>query len=387
MSKEVLIISNYYPPEMGAAANRIQELALQLKSLGCSVTVLCPLPNYPFGKIFDGYPKKGPYKEVIEGINVIRLSTYATKSTDKVKRFKGMFAFARSVSSFVRNNHLPDNIIVQSPPLLVSYFSLRSLIKTGRTPILNVSDLWPLAGIELGAIKKGVMHRYFLRMERFIYSNAALVCGQSNEILTHVNSIVPNAKTQLYRNFPSPKVSDAVGKPKGSVRIIYAGLLGTAQGIEALVAALKLPVNWQLDLYGEGTEAAQIEAYLKTTQKNITYKGSLSKEALHQLLPSYHLSLVPLKKRIYGSVPSKIFELAHFGMPIVYFGDGEAAQIIKQYGLGWATENFSFDHLNSLLKEIEASRESWPVPREIMNTAQQHFVSRPQVNALYEHLI
>ncbi|MEP2936586.1 MAG: glycosyltransferase family 4 protein [Gilvibacter sp.] len=386
MSKKVLIITNYYPPEMGAAANRIQELALQLNSLGCEVTILCPLPNYPFGKIFDNYPKKGPFTETIKGIKAIRLTTYATKSTERVKRFKGMFAFARSVSSYLKNNEVPSNIIVQSPPLLVSYFSIRSLAKSGQAPILNVSDLWPIAGVELGALKKGVMHRYFLRMERYIYSNAKLICGQSNEILTHVKTIVPQAKTQLYRNFPSPEVAQTVIKPKGSVRLIYAGLLGTAQGILDLCEHIQLPINWELDLYGEGTEAAQVVQYLETSSKQINYKGSLTKEALHELLPTYHLSLVPLKKRIYGSVPSKIFELAHFGMPIIYFGDGEAASLITQHGLGWATQNFSFDQLNSLLTKIESEREAWPTPREIMNTAQHEFVSKRQVAELYGHL-
>jgi glycosyltransferase involved in cell wall biosynthesis len=386
MSKEVLLISNYYPPEMGAAANRIEELAMQLKALGCNVTVLCPLPNYPFGQIFEGYPKKGPYRESINGIQIIRLSTYATKSTDRIKRFKGMFSFAKSVSAYCRSHELPANIIVQSPPLLVSYFAVRSLTKKGRQPILNVSDLWPIAGLELGAIKKGLIYRFFLLMESYIYKNAKLVLGQSEEILDHVKSKAPTAQLQLYRNFPSPKVENVTVKPKGSVRLIYAGLLGTAQGIFDLVKQLELPVNWSLDLYGEGTEAAQIEDYLRTASKAIWYKGSLSKEDLHEALPQYHLSLVPLKKRIYGSVPSKIFELAHFGMPIVYFGDGEAAQLIKKHNLGWATDNFDLSALNSLIVEIEKEREVWPIPREIQNTAKQHFVSQPQIKQLYERL-
>jgi glycosyltransferase involved in cell wall biosynthesis len=386
MSKKVVLISNYYPPEMGAAANRIQELALQLNTLGCDVTVLCPLPNYPFGQIFEGYPTKGEFEETIQGIKVIRLSTYATKSTARIKRFKGMLAFAKSVSAYIKSNQLTANVIVQSPPLLVSYFALRSLNKKGGNPILNVSDLWPIAGVELGAIKKGIAYGFFIKMERYIYSNARLILGQSNEILEHITKTVPAAKTLLYRNFPSPNSVQCVQKPKGSVRLLYAGLLGTAQGIFELCQNIQLPINWQLDLYGEGTEAHQIEAYLKTSNKAIQYKGSLTKEALHEVLPTYHISLVPLKKRIYGSVPSKIFELAHFGMPIIYFGDGEAAQLIELHGLGWATQNFDFTRLNNLLIEIEKEREKWPIPREIMNTAQQEFVSQRQVKQLFEHL-
>ena len=70
--QDILIISNYYPPETGAAANRIETLAHGLRDKGWKVSVLCPLPNYPNGKIFDGYQGKIKHKYVEKGIKVYR---------------------------------------------------------------------------------------------------------------------------------------------------------------------------------------------------------------------------------------------------------------------------------------------------------------------------
>ena len=53
--EELLIITNYYPPEKGAAANRMEQLALKLKQNNYSVSVVCPLGNYPEGKLFTAY--------------------------------------------------------------------------------------------------------------------------------------------------------------------------------------------------------------------------------------------------------------------------------------------------------------------------------------------
>ena len=58
MQKDILIITNYFPPEKGAAANRIFDMAKAYKNNGYEVLVVCPLPNYPKGKIFKAYKKK-----------------------------------------------------------------------------------------------------------------------------------------------------------------------------------------------------------------------------------------------------------------------------------------------------------------------------------------
>ena len=80
----ILIVSNYYFPELGAAPNRITNLAEGLKEIGHNVEVLCPIPNYPKGKIFDGYKGRVARKENINGINTYRYWVYPSVSKNPV---------------------------------------------------------------------------------------------------------------------------------------------------------------------------------------------------------------------------------------------------------------------------------------------------------------
>ena len=96
----VLIVSFYYEPEIGAAPSRITNLAKGLKEQGVDVDILTCLPNYPQGKIFDGYRGHFSMHENIDGINIFRYWTYATVSKNPVKRVLAMFAFAMTMWAF-----------------------------------------------------------------------------------------------------------------------------------------------------------------------------------------------------------------------------------------------------------------------------------------------
>lgn len=371
---------------MGAAANRIQLLAESLVARNMQVTVLCPIPNYPFGDLFEGYPSKGPFQEEINGVQTLRLTTFATKSTKPWLRFKAMATFANSVAQQLKAAHSYDAIIIQCSPLLVGYRSLKTAKKLGLRAVVNVSDLWPLAAVELGAMKKGLAYAWMRMMESYIYKNADLILGQSEEILTHVSKHGGRCKMLLYRNFPKVSSTQIAKQPNAQVKVVYAGLLGAAQGILELCKNIDLPANWELHIYGQGNEQQAIADYLDSSSKSIIYMGSLDKEALHKQLPNYHLALAPLKTRIYGSVPSKLFELPHFGLPVLYLGQGEGKNVVSQYKLGWTVNSSDWLALNDLLQRIDADRSNWPKPAELKETAGLRFNPGEQLSQLIKYL-
>ena len=91
---EILIISNYYPPEKGAAANRIEQLALKLHQNNYNVTVLCPLGNYPKGELFPEYKGKFSVTEKLQNIAVKRLWIYPSVSKNIFKRTVSVLSFS-----------------------------------------------------------------------------------------------------------------------------------------------------------------------------------------------------------------------------------------------------------------------------------------------------
>ena len=132
--KEITIITNYFPPETGAASNRIAKMALGLQERGFEVSVVCPLPNYPKGKIFKEYQGKIAVTETYEGIEVNRLWVYANNSGNKFKRLLGMVSFSISFFFFsiFRNRKIARMVIIQSPPLIIAHAALRFLSKKKR---------------------------------------------------------------------------------------------------------------------------------------------------------------------------------------------------------------------------------------------------------------
>jgi hypothetical protein len=63
---KLLIVTQYYPPEVGAPQNRLHELAVRLQKEGVEVHVLTAMPNYPKGEIFPDYRGKTTVIEEIE---------------------------------------------------------------------------------------------------------------------------------------------------------------------------------------------------------------------------------------------------------------------------------------------------------------------------------
>jgi glycosyltransferase involved in cell wall biosynthesis len=285
----------------------------------------------------------------------------------------------------------PHKVVVQSPPLLLSFVSVLVLSLMRKKIILNVSDLWPLAAIELKALKKdSFSHQVSLFFERFIYSKATLIFGQSNEIITHIHSIFPKKECHLYRNFPDHKAAkmDLEANENQPLKLFYAGLLGVAQGVFELCKNIQLQdLNIELHIFGDGAEKSQIEELIrKNPEKKIFFHGMLERNVLHKKLKSFDIAIIPLKTRIYGSVPSKIFEYGALGFPVLYFGGGEGETIVKENNLGWVAQVGNFKSLNTTLIEISKTGKSeiQTMKKQVFDYAESHFNLAFQIKALIE---
>ena len=194
----------------------------------------------------------------------------------------------------------PKKVIVQSPPLLLSFISVFVLSLKNKKIILNISDLWPMAAIELNALKKdSFSHKFSLFLERYIYKKATLILGQSNEIITHVHTLFSDKKCYLYRNFPDHNVSEIelITEENQPVKIFYAGLLGIAQGVFELCQKIDLKgLNVELHIYGDGAEKTQIEGLISSEkEQRIFFHGMLERTELHQQLKDSHFQLKSLQ--------------------------------------------------------------------------------------------
>jgi glycosyltransferase involved in cell wall biosynthesis len=382
--QKLTIITSYFPPEIGAASNRIHHLAEGLKH-DYAVSVITPLPNYPTGKIFDDYKGKFKVTTIENSIEINRLWIFASVSKNKFLRLIAMLSYSFSLIWFFMWHKIPDKVIVQSPPLLVAFTCMFFLRSQKRKLILNVSDLWPSAGLELGALKENFSYKILKKLEHFNYKNADLILGQSNEILNHVKTITTAPDLFLYRNFPDIEAPQLIDKQKPrdrKITLVYAGLLGVAQGILQLCKQLDYK-NIELHIYGSGAEEHQIKDFIEThSNLPIVFHGKVDRHLLHGTLLSYDIAIIPLLNRIYGSVPSKLFEYSKLGLPMLYFGGGEGETIIRDYNLGWIAREGDYKHLNEIIQSIKPEELDFRLNVSIQQSALTAFNFYKQLNVL-----
>ena len=248
-----------------------------------------------------------------------------------------------SVFSFLRRK--PDIFIINSPPLLVALSGLLLSKLLKRKTILNVSDIWPLSALDLGVIKRGFFYSFFKKVEKTNYKLADKIIGQSEETIIHINNIVEKSFL-VYRNTPKLKEYTPKEKSKNTIKIVYAGLLGYAQGILSICKELNFKdLDAELHIYGSGMEEEDIIEITKNQDKNIYFHGTKTATEIKEEIRKYDVGFVPLRNEIYGAFPSKIFELAQLGIPILYIGGGEAAKVIIEKSIGFVSKPDDFQTL------------------------------------------
>lgn len=350
MSKEILLITNYFPPEKGAAPNRMYSLAEGLGNAGFKVKVVCPLPNYPTGKIFKDYRGQTKSSENASFGRIDRLWVWPSNSANKLIRLLSMVSFSFSLVLFFLFTKTPKKIFIQYSPVFVGFTAVCLGRLFSKKIILNVSDLWPLAGLEMGILKSGTYYSLLLKMERFCYRNAHLIVGQSEEILSHISAFENEKPSFLYRNIPNfDLLPIPENSPTEEIKIVYAGLLGMGQGIFEICQQITFPENVSFHIYGAGPEAEKIKAFQK---QNVHFYGELNRAELHRELQKFDITFIPLIKRIHGSVPSKIFEYSRLGLPVLYFAGGEGGDIVNRKALGWVIPVNDFEALQHFINTI-----------------------------------
>lgn len=338
---KLLILTQYYPPEIGAPQNRLHELAVRLKKEGVDVEVLTAMPNYPKMEVFEKYKDGAIREEEIEGIKVYRSKIYVSTSKSILPRLLNYFSFVWT--SYWRGKKLKnyDFLMVESPPLFLGYSAMRLSKKLKAKLIFNVSDLWPESAEKMGVVNNKQLLGMAYRLEKKCYRRAQLVTGQTQGIVENINQRFPSVNTfwlpnGVDVNFYQPDKIEAsnfrerAGLDSTDVVFFYGGILGHAQGLSiVLEAAKKVESNKQIKivLQGAGPEKEDLLALKESLNlQNVVFMPPVEKSEMPGILKSVDVALVPLRKLdiFQGAIPSKIFEALAMKKPLLLGVDGEA---------------------------------------------------------------
>lgn len=362
----IIIHTQYYPPEIGAPQTRLHQLARELVQRGMQVTVLTAMPNYPTGHIHAGY---GGWvaREQLEGVRVVRTGIYATKSLHIIPRLVGYFSFV--LSSALVGVWLvgrADYLVTESPPLFLGIAGwFLSLCSRARW-IFNVSDLWPESAVELGVVRRGSLgYRVSAWLEGFCYRRAWAVTGQSKGILESIRRRFPRVRTYHLANGVDTEFFQAMsdGHAGDGLRVGYAGLHGLAQGLQQIVMAahqLREDASVGFSLVGDGPEKQDLVRMAQGLGlQNVRFLEPMPQDKVPAFLGEMDALLVPLKVKLTGAVPSKLYEAMSVGKPVILIADGEAAEIVREAGCGIVVEPGDIGRLVEavrLLKDHPAER-------------------------------
>jgi glycosyltransferase involved in cell wall biosynthesis len=349
---KILFLTQYFPPEVGAPQNRLYEIAIRLRKKGAVITVLTAMPNYPKMEIFDGYKNKFYLKEKMDGMEIYRSFIFVSKNKNIFFRLLNYFSFV--ITSFfigLLKIKRHDFIFCESPPLFLGITAiLLSKIKRAQL-IFNVSDLWPESAERLGLIKNKFILTLTTKLEEFLYRNSILITGQTQGIARNISDRFPSKEVYWLKNGVDIKYFDPEtikpgwkethGFYKKDFLLLYAGILGYAQGLEIIMHTadkLRRFSHLKFLIVGSGPEKEKL-LMLKDDMKlsNVYFFDIVSKDQMPFLIKDIDASIIPLKKinLFKGAIPSKIFEVMALAKPILLGVEGEAKELfIDEAGAG-----------------------------------------------------
>jgi glycosyltransferase involved in cell wall biosynthesis len=344
----ITFLTHYFPPEVGAAPLRIAALARGLAATGMEVTVHTGFPHYPAGRIQPPYRNRPWLVEHDEGVRIVRSAVYATPNRGTVRRLLNHAALAGSALATAKASGPADVVIAESPPLFTAAAGVAYARAKRAALALNVSDLWPQSAVELGALSGPRSIRAAEALEGFCYRHSQAITAPTATMVATLDAH-PAARGRAHHVPPAvdvarfaPAASQPPERRSGDpLRVLYAGTLGLAQGLDGVLdaAALAGPDVVRLQLAGDGPDRAALAARVaRDGLRHVELLGPVPSTAVPGLYAAAHAGLVPLRDLplFRGALPTKLYEVMAAGRPVIVAARGEAAELVVRTGSGVA---------------------------------------------------
>ena len=367
------VISSRFSPETSPGAKRATDLTETLSSCGHRVTVLTQMPNYPDPSAFDYEVPKGTKVQVEDdpaGYTMWRFAPEVVAKENLVGRLRAEARFAWRVSkSHTRLSDLDG--VIASTPFVFNLAAARSY----RVPMwLDVRDLtWEYARDLSGrSLAKQIGANLFRRIALSNLRAAQRVStttesqrqylidrGLSAEKVVVIPNGVPRRVVEtLGKRIESPHTSG------GALKVVYAGLLGFAQGLEFAVKSVEELADHgiELHLFGDGVDREPLQQYCSSRGvRNVFLHGHVSYDKYLDALASADVLFTSLRSEVSSAMPSKIWEYMAAAKPILFVGEGEAANAIAKAKAGISAAYGETQQLRECLQRLKGAdlRQQW----------------------------
>lgn len=347
---KLLYFTQFFYPEITAGAYRAYEHARILRQKGIDISIFTTYPNYPIGKVFQGYNNKLLSIETIDGISVFRSKIYALSNKTKLNRllcYLSFMIYALINSFFNKSIFLDYDAILGTSGSVFSAFTAFLLsIKYKKKFIFELRDItWvQLQGVNNG--KETIVCKILKRIELFLAKRADLIIVTTNSFKNIlIENKISGDKIIVLPNyqFKDRKNLEFINaESEEEFTLLYMGTMGISQDIiELLKFFEKLTIqNKRMVLIGEGAEKKKVEAYIKEKRvKNVLLLDSVDKHENEMYYAGADIVIIKLKnqKEFGYFIPSKLYDIISNQKPILYLGPkGETSNLIENLGNGYS---------------------------------------------------
>lgn len=349
---KILFITDNFPPEVNAPATRTYEHVQEWIKQGTEVTVITCAPNFPHGNVYNGYTNKLYQKEMMDGIEVIRVWSYITSNSGFMKRVLDYISFG--ISAFFAGLFQKYDIIIATSPQFFTTWTAWGLSKIRRKPwIFELRDLWPESIKTVGAMKQGRAIELLEKIELALYRDATRVIAVTDAFKANlirrgiaeekIDVVTNGSNVELF--YPRPKdqlLLDHLNL-NGKFIIGYIGTHGLAHSLDFIVRSIAKIADPDIHFLfiGDGAmKSTVVTIAQELALTNITFLNPVSKEQVPVYLSICDVSLAPLKKEdnFKTVIPSKIFEASAMQKPTLLGVEGQAQEILETFKAGLCFE-------------------------------------------------
>lgn len=383
----VLLLSQFFPPELCAASNRNAALAAQLLQRGHDVHVLTGFPNFPTGVIPAGYRRRISAHELVDGVRTTRLWTFASPRRSSALRLLNWASLAGSASLYLLARREPmDVLYVSSPPITLAMPALLSAALGGMRLVVDVRDSYPEVAIRMGMWRdSSPLARMVGAVARTLYRRADCVIAVTESVRDEIVArgcdpekilVAPNGYDRI-----EPSSRPPFFRRQGEFIAVFAGNFGLAAGLDVILdaaALLRDDARIRVVLVGDGSEFQRVRARAAAERlANVELLGALSRPEAMAALRAADICLVPLKRRVTDSLPTKLFDALSVGCPVLVSADGEARRFVESSGGGWGISPEDPQALAAALRAIADA----PTERAARAAAGQSYVEERYTRA------
>ena len=361
---KILIVTQYYYPEQF----QINEIAPELVKRGHKVTVLCGLPNYPKGVVFDGYTsaesiahKEREYFEKT-GVKVVHVS--------QVPRGNNPFSLIRNYISFFRNSKKTVRQLDKDYDVVLGYqlspiTSMEAALEYKRlygTPVVFYTlDIWPVSAEGMLKSKRNPLMIPVKRLSRRIYQGADRILVTSRPFMDYLhwaNGIDIDKMAYLPQHAGDGMLDmDLTAEDNGIADFMFAGNLGKGQRLDVIVEAARIlgrRKDYKIHFVGEGRMRGELENMVKEydLQDNVIFYGNQKREDMPRFYKIADALLITLRgnNEVGDTMPGKLQMYMTTGKPIFGAINGAANEVIKEARCGSCVKAGDYEGLAKLMK-------------------------------------